>query len=96
MSGRSLTQWHDEDPEGSEFARGVCGLLENYVTRVVPKGAVGRPDASVDVEFLIALIAWERDASDESTARLRIAFFGVMDGWREVLLRHDFRPTETR
>lgn len=86
-------QWHDEDPEGAELASDVCERLEEYVTAVVPRGAVQRPDASVDVEFLIALVGWESDPSDQGAARLRIAFFDVMAAW-EVVRRHAFRPLE--
>ena len=90
----SPTDWRDENPDGAELASDVCGLLTDYVAAVVPKGAVERPDASVDVEFLIALVEWERDPSDESTDRLRIAFFDAMDAWWEVARGHAFRPME--
>ena len=87
-------EWHDEDSEGAELASDVCAVLAGYVATVVPRGAVERPDASVDVEFLIALVEWERDPSDESTDRLRIAFFDAMDAWWEVARGHAFRPME--
>lgn len=86
-------EWHDADPEGAELVADVCGLLADYVTAIVPKGAVEHPDASVDVEFLIALVGWESDPSDQGAARLRIAFFDVMAAW-EVVRRHAFRPLE--
>ena len=63
----------------------------------MPEGAVERPDASVEVEFLIALVGWERDPSDENTLRLHTAFIGVMDAWRDVAFDYDFhgfRPQE--
>ncbi len=53
-------------------------------------------DASADVEFLIALVGWERDASRENTLRLHSVFLGVVDAWREVARGHDFRPLETQ
>ena len=85
--------WQDEDREGAELASDVCGLLADYVAKVMPEGAVERPDASVDVEFFVALVCWESNPSDESMDRLRIAFVDVMDAW-EVARLHAFRPME--
>ena len=86
-------EWHDVDPEGAELAADVCGLLADYTAAIVPRSIAERPDASVDVEFLIALVGWESDPSDQGAARLRIAFFDVMAAW-EVVRRHAFRPLE--
>ena len=86
--------WQDEDPEGAGFVSDVCSLLVNYATAIMPEGSVERPDASVDVEFLISLIAFERDPSRRNSLPLRTAFLAVMDGWLEAALRHGFRPME--
>ena len=90
------SEWHDEDPEGAELAADVCGLLADYTAAIVREGAVERPDASVDVELLIALIAWERDASDQSTARLRIAFLDAMDAWWAIPQEHEKQRSHTQ
>ena len=84
--------WQDEDPEGAGFVPDVCSLLVNYATAIMPEGAVERPDASVDTEFLIALVGFESNPSDETMTRLRVAFIDVMDGWWEVAWGHAFRP----
>ncbi len=51
--------------------------------------------APFEVEFLIALVAFERDSSDENTLRLHTASLGVMDAPREVARGHALRPLET-
>ena len=84
------TDWTPADPEGTEFASDVCALLANYATKVMPEGSVERPDASVDVELLLAVVAFERDSSARNSLRLRIAFVDVMNGW-EVVRVHAFR-----
>ena len=84
------TDWTPEDPEGAELASDVCGLLADYAAKVMPEGAVERPGASVDAEFLIALVGFESNPSDETMTRLRVAFVGVMSAW-EVARLHAFR-----
>ena len=86
------TDWHDQDSDDAKFAFDVCGLLSDYIAAIVPRGAVERPDAGVDVEFIIALVGCERDPSDANTLRLHTAFLDVMDAWWEVAWGHAFRP----
>ena len=86
------SEWHDDKPEGAGFVSDVCSLLVNYATAIMPEGSVERPDASVDTELLIAVVAFERDSSGRNSLRLHTAFLAVMDGWLEAALRHGFRP----
>ena len=93
--------WIDDDPEGAEFVRGVCGLLSRTVAEIAPRGIAEwgsvafERSADVDAEFLISLSDWEVSPTDQATARLRAAFCAVIDTWVEIRLRYDFRPMET-
>ena len=91
-------EWQDEDPEAAEVARQTCKLLAKYSTEAAPPGVEAWGSyafevvAPFEVEFLLALVAYERDSSDENTLRLRGAIGDVVDAWQEVALRYDFRP----
>ena len=86
------TDWTPEDPEGAGFVPDVCSLLANYAAAIMPEGSVECPGAGVDVELLLAVVAFERDSSARNSLRLHTAFLAVMDGWLEAALRHGFRP----
>ena len=49
--------------------------------------------APFEVEFLIALVAFERDSSDENSLRLRAVLCCVVDAWEKVARMYDFRPS---
>ena len=83
------TDW--TDPYHSQTASDVCALLADYVTATVPDGADGRSVANAEVEFLIALVAWESAPTVENTLRLHAAFLDVMAAWRKVARHHDYR-----
>ena len=94
-------EWSDKDPDAAEAASGICDLLAREVARVAPRGvqtwgsAAFELGASVEVEFLLALVRWESDPSEETALRLHTAFDVVIDTWEKVAQRYDVRLQET-
>lgn len=82
------------------LASQICELLARYVAQAAPRGVKEWGSyafdlvANFEVEFLIALVGWESDPSDENTLRLRAALVDVIDAWEDVTHyydSHDFR-----
>ena len=87
-------EWHNDDPASAAYAIWACELAR-CVAEAARPGVQERGSwafeavAPFEVEFLIALVAFERDPSDETRLRLRGALCDVVDAW------NDFRPLET-
>ena len=97
-------EWLDDDPYASEIVTKSCELLSRYATEAAPLGVeewgscAFEMAAPAEAEFLIALVAFERDSGDENTLRLGGALCDVIDAWRQVTHyydSHDFRLMET-
>ena len=71
----------------ADAANQVCKSLTRLVGEIAPKG-IGHWDrawdivADADVEFVQALLAWEREPTVEAQARVQVAFNAVLEQWQ--------------
>jgi len=70
----------------AEAARKLCEQLQRDVFKIVPPG-MGHWPACVgdaDVEFVVALTAWEATGRDEQRLTVRAAYNELLEAWHEA------------
>ncbi|HCO13200.1 MAG TPA: hypothetical protein DIT46_03385 [Gemmatimonadetes bacterium] len=78
----------------AEAVRQVCENLGREIQAICPPG-IGRWNpawdlvASADVEFMLALFAWEDQPSEELEAQVRYWGDELMERWREAARRFE-------
>ena len=77
-----------------DVGRRICENLGREIQAICPPG-IGRWDpawdlvASADVEFMLALFAWEDQPSEELEAQVRYWGDELMDRWHEASRRFE-------
>ena len=73
----------------AEAARKLCEQLQRDVFKIVPPGMGHWPECwdivgDHDVEFVVALTAWEATGDDEQRLTVRAAYNALLEAWHEA------------